>query len=134
MDYNLCNFFIRTFIFVYRFVGMVSNSRTTRKSSYNCYYYDGNTCYQRYFIVLNKEKINILSFQAHFIRVIKFKTPKIPDALLGVGDFLSWSGEKRPTMSGFAPQNGGCLNRQGHTYREWHSHSRGSESGHRHHV
>ena len=76
MDYNLYNFCFRTFVLIYRFVGMVSNSRTTGKSTYNCYCYDGNTCYQRHYTVLDKKKVKILSFQAHLIRVIKFKTPK----------------------------------------------------------
>ncbi len=57
---------------------MVSNSRTTGKSTYNCYCYDGNTCYQRHYTVLDKKKVKILSFQAYLICVIKFKTPKNP--------------------------------------------------------
>ena len=76
MDYNLYNFLVRTFIFIYRFVGMVSYTWTTGKSTYNCYCYDGNTCYQRHYTVIDKKKVKIFSFQAHFIRVIKFKTPK----------------------------------------------------------
>ena len=82
MDYNLYNFCFRTFVLIYRFVGMVSNSRTTGKSTYNCYCYDGNTCYQRHYTVLDKKKVKILSFQAYLIRATKFKTPKRKSVLV----------------------------------------------------
>ena len=36
---------------------MVSNACTTRKSSYNCYHYDGNTSYKWYYIVFNEKKV-----------------------------------------------------------------------------
>ena len=87
MDYNLYNFCFRTFVLIYRFVGMVFNSGTTGKSTYNCYCYDGNTCYQRHYTVLDKKKVKILGFQAYLICAIKFKTPILVPKTLRFRDF-----------------------------------------------
>ena len=63
MDYNLYNFLVRAFIFIYGFVGMVSYTRATREGEDNIINYDVSANHLWCNIVFNKKKVRKSGFQ-----------------------------------------------------------------------